>query len=426
MKPYWPHVLQLRAAHLHAQGAYVEDLLSVRACCQVPHAHGVAALELAPGGEGDVIVTRLEAVFESGAIASVGADAPLRRAVVTRSDRTLDVYVGLPRAVLRGRNVSGEGEPQRSTRFVASPAKHAEDLPVMQARPELLFEGESLDGFEVLRLGRVRCFGQTVRVEANVFPTALFVRASSALFERLHGLVVACERRCGELAGYRADHPIRLGAVASSELPSLQLAVVLHQHMPRLADIAGRRAAHPHALYQQLVALHGALSAFDMPDIAPAYEHHDQGPVFRWLFDRVTALVETVARDQTTILKFGRVDESRFRLPFDARTLAGKRPLLVLRGADETFLREKVPNLLKMASTAAIRPLLNSSVRGVAVAVEFDPPDVVPRQQGVVAYRIDTRDKLWQDIEDRQHIELQLLGAPASVEAFLYGVERVA
>jgi hypothetical protein len=58
--------------------------------------------------------------------------------------------------------------------------------------------------------------------------------------------------------------------------------------------------------------------------------------------------------------------------------------------------------------------------------VEFEPPDIVPRQEGVVAYRIDTRDKLWQDIEDRQFIELQIIGAPPSLEAFLYGVERVA
>jgi predicted component of type VI protein secretion system len=119
------------------------------------------------------------------------------------------------------------------------------------------------------------------------------------------------------------------------------------------------------------------------------------------------------------------VDESRFRLPFDRTQLAGTRPLLVLRGADEVFLREKVPALLKMASPTAIKPLLNSAVRGVAVAVEFEPPEVVPRQEGVVAYRIDTRDKLWQDIEDRQHVELQLVGAPKSLEAFLYSIERL-
>ncbi len=102
----------------------------------------------------------------------------------------------------------------------------------------------------------------------------------------------------------------------------------------------------------------------------------------------------------------------------------GKRPLLVLSGADEEFLRERVPSLLKMASPSAILPLLGSAIRGVAVAVEFEPPAVIPRRRGAVAYRLDVRDPLWLDIEDRMQIQLNLLGAPASLEAVLYGVER--
>jgi type VI secretion system protein ImpJ len=416
-KPYWPRTMQLRAAHLHTQGAYVEQLLGART-----RAYGITDLELAPGSQGDLVVQRLEALFPSGVVVRGG---PLRRLVPPRGDGAVDVYVGLPRAILRGPNVSLQGGPARSTRFAAPAPKDAADLPAMHARAEILFEGERLEGFELLRLGRVRCFGKSVRLEADVFPTALCVRASSALHEELRSLLRVCERRCDELARYRADHPLRLGAVAASELPSLQLAVLLHQHLPLLADVAARRVAHPHELYRRIVALYGALSAFGAPEIAPPYDHDDQGPAFHWLFERITRLVETAARDKTTILPFGRVDATRFRLPFDRGVLAGKRPLLVLRGAEEDFLREKVPTLLKMASTAAIKPLLNSSIRGVAVAVEFEPPEAVPRQEGVVAYRIDTRDKLWQDIEDRQHIELQLVGAPPSLEAFLYGIERL-
>jgi type VI secretion system protein ImpJ len=424
-KPYWPRTLQLRAAHLHAQGGYVENLVTTRALRHFQHAYGVVDLELAPGSQGDVVVQRLDAVFPSGAVARVERGAALRRVVAAKGDTSVDVYIGLPRAVLRAPNLSLQGGPARSTRFVAPARKDDRDLPAMHARAEILFEGERLEGFELLRLGRVRCFGKSVRLEADVLPTALCVRAPAALHDGLRSLISACEGRCGELARYRADHPLRLGAVVASELPALQLAVILHQHLPLLADIAARRVAHPHELYGRLVALYGALSAFGSPEVAPSYEHEDQGPAFRWLFERITHLVSVAARDRTTILQFGRFDQTRFRLPFDRGDLAGKRPLLVLRGADEEFLREKVPSLLKMASPAAIKPLLNSAIRGVAVAVEFEPPEAVPRAAGVVAYRIDTRDKLWQDIEDRQHIELQLIGAPPSLEAFLYGIERL-
>jgi type VI secretion system ImpJ/VasE family protein len=416
--------MQLRAEHLHAQGAYVEELVSARALRHVSGAYGVVDLDLAPSGEGEIVLQRLEAIFPSGAVARVERAAPLRRAA-PRGEGAATVYLGLPRAVLRGPNVSVPGTTARSTRFVAPARKDERDLPQMHARAEILFEGERLEAFELLRLGHVRSFGKTVRLDADVFPTALCLRASPALHDSLRALLRSCEKRCEELARYRAAHPVRLGTIPVIDLPGLQLAIILHQHLPLLADLEARRTAHPHELYKRLVALYGALSAYAAAEIAPPYDHDDQGSAFQWLFERTTRLIDTVARDRSTILQFGRVDPTRFRLPFDRGDLAGKRPLLVLRGAGEEFLREKVPSLLKMASPIAIKPLLNSAVRGVAVAVEFEPPDIVPRQEGVVAYRIDTRDKLWQDIEDRQFIELQIIGAPPSLEAFLYGIERL-
>ncbi len=52
------------------------------------------------------------------------------------------------------------------------------------------------------------------------------------------------------------------------------------------------------------MALHGALSAFASPEIAPAYDHDDQGRAFPWLFERIARLAHEVARDATTVLPF--------------------------------------------------------------------------------------------------------------------------
>ncbi|HEY1698022.1 MAG TPA: type VI secretion system baseplate subunit TssK [Polyangiaceae bacterium] len=426
MKPYWPRMLQLQPAHLHARDAYVEELLTARTSRCVPHAYGILELEVdtAAGAEGDVVVRRLDAIFPSGAVARVAMPAPLRRKVAGAGDASLDVFLGLPRALLRAPNVSLEGGPVRSTRFVAPARKDSSDLPGMRANPEILFEGESLEGFEVLRLGRVARFGKSVRFEPGALPTVLRVAASAGLREGLREVVQACERRREELVRYRADHPLKLGAVVPMELPALQLSVILQRYLPLLSDCAARRSAHPHALYGTLVAMHGALSAFGSPEIAPPYEHDDQGRV-PWLFERIARLAHEAARDATTVLPFQRTGETTFRLAFKRGDLAGKRPMLVLRGADEAFLRDRVPSLLKMASPAAIKSILHSALRGAAVAVEFDPPPVIPRQEDVVAYRIDLRDRHWLDIEDRMEVQLQMAGAPPTLEAFLYGVERL-
>ena len=427
MKPYWPATMQLQPAHLHAQGAYVEDLLTARTLRRAQHAYGILELDIdaAAGAEGDVVVRRLDAIFPSGAVAHVDASATLRRRVTAAGDASLDVYVALPHAIARGPNVSLQGGPARSTRFVAPARRDSSHLPPMRTNPEILFEGESLEEFEVLRLGRVARFGKSLRFEPGALPTVLRVAASVVVGDGLRELVQACDRRREELVRYRADHPLKLGAVVPLELPGLQLSVVLQRYLPLLRDYAARRCVHPHALYRTLVGLHGALSAFASPEIAPAYDHEDQGRAFPWLFERIARLAHEAARDATTVLPFRRMDETTFRLAFKRGDLAGKRPMLVLRGGDEAFLRDRVPSLLKIASPAAIKSILHSALRGVAVAVEFDPPPIIPRQADVVAYRIDLRDRHWLDIEDRMEIQLQLVGAPVTLEAFLYGIERL-
>jgi type VI secretion system protein ImpJ len=429
MKPYWPKTMQLLPAHLHARDGYLEDLLATRAERRIPHVYGLLELELdeAALGKGDIVVRSLEAIFPSGAAAHVEPMAPLQRALAPGgTDGAVDVYVALPLPVVRGPNVSEAGGPVRSTRFVAPRPKDDADLPAMRTNPEILFEGERLEGFEVLRIGRARYFGKSVRLERDALPTALHVRASGALYDGLRALLQVIDGRRKELVRYRVDHPMNLGAVVAAELPALQLSVALHRYAPVLAELAARRSAHPHELYDVLVALHGALLAFAQPEIAPSYDHDDQGRMFPWLFERVTRLADESARDRTTVLPFQRVDDVTFRLSFQRADLVGKRPLLVLQGPDEGFLRERVPSLLKMASPSGITSLLHSALRGVPIAEEFEPPPVVPRRQGVVAYRIDVRDKHWLDIEDRMQIQLHLAGAPPGIEAFLYAVERLA
>jgi len=431
MKPHWPRTLQLRPAHLQARDGYVEDLLSLRTRRCIPDSYGIAdlALDEAAMAGGEIVVRRLEAIFPSGLVVHIHGQAPLRRLIpdaAAGAKSTRDVYIAVPRVILRGPNVTEEEGPGRSTRYVATAAEDASDIAWLRAKPEILFQEELHEGVEALRLGRAETIGRRTRIERDVLPTILRVRASSALEGGLRSLIQAFEARHRELARYRADHPFHLASVAAADLPSLQLSVILQRHLPLLIDVALRRSAHPRELYEILVAAHGALLAFGILEIAPPYDHDDPGSVFPWLFERIEKRVNEAARDGTTVLPFQRVNETTFRLSFARGDLVGKRPLLVLSGADEGFLRERVPSLLKMASPAAISPLLHSAVGGVAIAVEFEPPAAIPSRRGAVAYRINVRDVLWLDIEDRLQIQLNLIGAPPSLEVFLYGVERVA
>jgi type VI secretion system protein ImpJ len=429
MKPYWPRTLHLLPAHLQARDAYGEDLLALRGQLGVPDAHGVLrlAVDEVAGARAEIVIQRLRAIMPSGLLVQCDPGAPLRRAVAidpggARTSR--DFYVAVPRPVLRGPNVTFAGGPARSTRYVTT-KELSSGWAGMAAQVEILLEDELHDGVETLRVGRVDCLGQSLRFDRDAIPTVLRVGAAGALERGVTKLVAAIENRCRELVRHRADHPLNLLAVDAEELPALQLSVALQRYLPLLSDIAARNA-HPHALYEMLVAFHGALVTLGPGlEVAPPYDHERPEAVFPWLFERITRLVEQAARSHTVILPFKRQNANVFKLTFEPKDLAGKRLLLVLQGPDEGFLRDRVPSLIKMASPTALDPLRDSAVRGVAVAVEFEPPSSVPRKQGVVAYRIDVRDPLWLDVEDRGQVQLSLHGAAPSLEAFLYGVERV-
>jgi type VI secretion system ImpJ/VasE family protein len=430
MKPFWPRTLQLFPVHLQARDAYIESLLGRRVDRAASDGYGLIdlAFDEAALARGDFVVPRLEAVFPSGLVAYADAESPLQcnaSAALAGTSAPVRVYVGVPKAVMRGPNVSQGGALAQSVRYIASHARgDAGAIPWIRGQAELLFQHQPLDRFETLTLGSIQRIGTTLRFDRGVLPTVLRVSASDALAALLRRLVDALNRRQQELSRYRADHPLNLQAVAPSDLPGLQLAVIVQRYLPLLSELTERRFAHPRELYQVLVALYGALVAFGATDLPPSYDHDEPGKVFPWLFDRIETRVDEAARDKTTSLRFERVDEVTFRLSFDRAALVGKRPFLVASGADETFLRDRVPALLKMATPTAILPLLNSALRGVAIAVEFEPPAVIPRRRDTVAYRLDVRDPLWLDIEDRLQIQLHVLHAPPTLEFVLYGVER--
>jgi predicted component of type VI protein secretion system len=236
--------------------------------------------------------------------------------------------------------------------------------------------------------------------------------------------VTVMEQRKRELLQLRADHPFRIADVQAAELPGLRLLALIQRYLPLLREQAARPSVPPRELYGVVVGLHGALSVSDTDERLPPYEHEKLADSLPKLFREIQTLIDELARDRTTTLPFERVDASTFRLNFEREALVGKRPFLVASGADAAFLRDRIPSLLKMASPSAMPSLLQSALRGVGIAVEFEPSYAIPRRADVVTYRLDVRDPLWLDIEDRRSVLLHVPQAAPTLSFVLYGIER--
>jgi type VI secretion system ImpJ/VasE family protein len=422
MKPFWPRTRQLQPVHLQARDTYVEELLQLRMASLAPASYGVLELTTddAAWARGTVAFKSLAAIFPSGLMVACRS--------LTRNGASLprgasSVFLTVPRTVLRGPNVMANTATEGIMRYRAQgEAKE----PWLAPEVRVLFEGEEMEPMETLHLGRVERSGVRVQWETGSIPTVARVRGSSILQSRLKQLIAALEQRKGELLRLRAERPLRLFEIANQDLLELELLIVIQRHLALFVDASRHPTFTPGELYELLVSIHGSLTVFAAEDHAPPpFVHEKPVDSLPWLFSEIRTLLDEAARDRTTVLPFERVDPFTFRLTFAREALVGKRPFLVASGADEPFIRDRVPSLLKMASPAAMPSLLHSALRGVSVAAEFEPAPAIPRRSDVMAYRIDVRDPLWLDIEDRCAIVLHVPQAPPSLNFVLYGIERL-
>jgi predicted component of type VI protein secretion system len=237
--------------------------------------------------------------------------------------------------------------------------------------------------------------------------------------------IAEVEQKIAGLLAARQSAPLDSARFSPSQGPALHLLSLLQQYRPLLRDMQARLRTHPRELYDALAALVGALDVHGegRPAPVPLYNASDCGAVFKELTERLTGLLSRTAIDRALAFPFKRVDESTFRVALRPEAFAGRRPFLVASGADEQILRDRVPSLAKIASSAAMEPLLNSSVRGVSIAVEFDPPPELPTRRAFVCYRLDVRDRHWADIRERLDMVVHLPIKSPTLELTLYALE---
>jgi len=426
-KPAWPPSLKLTSQHLEAREEFLEDLLTHRVA-QVSHGdHGLVEVvmddESLAGGE--VVITKLVVVFRNGALAT--HEGELRFALTSALGdigTTVDLFVEWPSRSFDGSSVVDEiaATTARWRRVdETTPAGTMSTLaPALR-----LTAGSAGDHGERLLIGRFVRGANGVGFVDDVVPPLLALRAFAPLSSAAGRAAGAVSARVAELLAARANTPLEPTRFALSQAPALHLLSLLQRYFVRLEDMQARRLVHPREFYEVLVTLVGELSAVaeGRPEPMPAYDHDAPGGAMRELIERLEYLLARSARENVMAFPFKRIDDTTYRARLRPEAFIGRRPFLVASGLDEQTLRDKVPALAKIASGAAINQLLQSSVRGVNIAVEFDPPAELPTRRSFVCYRLDVRDRYWSDIRERLDMVVHLPIQSKTLELTLYAVE---
>jgi type VI secretion system protein ImpJ len=419
----WPPSLKLMPQHLELHDEYVERLMEARAKIGGRATYGWLSMSVddAALAEGRLVLSNVAAVFPSGTL--VRHEGALEADVgASLADASSSASVWL---VLSKLAPDAPGIATDNIESVARYRRVTEGAEAALVPFVRLVHAPPGDDEEALLVGQFERRTNGIDFSSSAMPALLAVSAFAPLVALLDKTIEGFERRIAELLASRDRTPLDVARFAPAQGPALQLLVTLQQHLPVLVDLRARRVAHPEELFEVLASVTGALSSVTdvRPEPVPAYEHENMGAVFADLVERTLLLTARTARERLMTFPLKRLDDTTYRAQLRAEAFVGRRHYLVATGADEQVLRERVPSLAKIATGAALNSLLQSSVRGVAIAVEFDPPAELPSRRSFVCYRLDVRDRYWADIRERLDLVVHLPIAAPTLELTLYAIE---
>ena len=435
-KPLWYPRLRLMPHHFEFGDAYHETLLSDRLATVHEFAWGIVELQVAPRAieSGQFVLSKLRAILPDGTPVEIDEESgrQLGRAFDAVGDgESLDVYIGVPLAAADAPNVDQNGDPRTLRRYIEEKAKVSDlvtgrdSIDVSWARPNvcLLFEGERLDSFSVLRCARlVRPRKGRVTLDQRFVPSVLTLRASPALVSGTRAILQGLTMRQASLVAQRTQPA--LAEMSGPDALRYWMASVVGSFVPRVADLLEQNA-HPHVAYGVLAELQGALAAFTPTGTTEVakFNYLDLSSTFDSLFASILQILETLGQQQYREIPLRRHDDRLIYGELREPTIFRNEFFLGVVGADVESLRQQAPRLLKIAAWDEVTSLISSAVGGVGIKHEYRAPSVLPSRPGVLYFRLDRSSAAWSAIARKATIGIYHPPDLGSFEVSLFAVD---
>jgi type VI secretion system protein ImpJ len=419
-KPIWTEGLFVSQHHFQVQDLYHEELLRERVAGLRRFEWGILDLEVDDRllTAGQFRLKRLAAVWPDGTIVRCGgpSEPPTPEArpfegVFEAESATLEVLVGLSAETASPANVADPGEPPANRRFGRTTENVADfntggspqELEFAVPNVRVLFGPERQDNVATLPVAQlVRQPGGRVIVRDNFVPPT--IRASSAPFlsNGLQRVLAAMASRQRELAAGRKQRHSTSIEFHFTDARRFWLLHTLNASIPVLTHLLDTQRAHPEEIYLALASLVGQLSTF-APDADPAavprFDYTALGEVFEQLFARVLSLLSLDQTQVYTEIALEKRQDGMYvgRIP-EARVTNHTFFVAVKAGLPEPIIRERVPQLLKMAGWNHIYEVVKQARHGVRAEVEWNPSSSLPLRPGLCFFRLRQEGPFWEEV----------------------------
>jgi type VI secretion system protein ImpJ len=356
-------------------------------------------------------------------------DLPASRALgeyfAANSD-ALDVYLAIPEARVRARNVTipgkeqanGDGGQPAATRYLAETRLMIdenlgdEEKPVQVGRRtfRLLFDNEYRDGFSCLRIARVTRSAAGVPIlDPEFVAPSLNLASSRYLSMLLRRQIEILAAKSATLSAPRRQRGKVLAEFTASETAHFWLLHTVNSFLPEIKHIWKVRHGHPEAAYLAMLRLAGALTTFSLeghPENLPDYDHDDLGHCFTLLDTQIRKLLDAVIPQRFVAVPLEMSDrylwtgtvredqyfrDSQFFLAISAKM-----------GVDD--LIRKVPQLVKISSNDEVQRVIRHALPGVTLRHTPSPPDAIPMRLENQYFLLNQGGPLWEGITQSRQI----------------------
>ena len=418
-KPIWTEGLLVSQHHFQVQDHYHEALLRERVSGVRRFHWGIVDVEIDARlfEAGQFGLRSLHAIWPDGLIAichgPAGDVLPEPRPFENQfapNGTHLDVLVAVP-SEDSAANLSAPGEPpgqRRFSRVVRSvddfnSGGQVQEVDVGVPNLRILFGTERREKLSTLPIAQlVRQSNGQIVIRDTFVPPVLHISAAPFLTSGLRRVLGAITTKQRELAAARKQrHP---GSIEFhfTDARSFWLLHTLNAKVPVLAHLLDTPNVHPEEVYLALASLVGELSTF-APDADPAaiprFAYSELGEVFELLFARVLSLLSIDSVPVYAEVPLERRQDGMFLGKIPEPRLTNHEFFVAVRSnLPEPLLRERVPQLLKVAGWKHIADVVKQARHGVRTEVEWSPSASLPVKPGTCFFRLRREGPYWEEI----------------------------
>lgn len=434
----WSEGMYLAPHHFQAQARYFEHSVQFANASLWSEPYGLISQQLDEDAlrNGTVAVSSARGVFTDGLPFDMPApdDLPLPRGVADMFPPTRDklvVYLAVPAWVEGSTNCASGSEVSETTRFIGSELVVPDEITGTDEKTvrlgrknvRLLFDTESIDGFNVLTLARVmRSASGRFVYDSTFIPACLQITASDRLMEILRVLIEILEEKAAVLLQGRSGSAGKFQAgMSSGDVASFWFQHTINASLAPLRHIFHSKRGHPEELFMEMSRLGAALCTFGLqshPRSLPLYDHRNLDRCFDELNDHILRHLEIVVPTRTLSIPLHAVGNYLWNGDItDQRCLDRAKWIFSIHSPiGEAELISKTPHLVKFCSARFVPELVRRALPGMHLTHLPVPPSALSAKVDHQYFQIDRSGPCWEHIVVTRQVGIYVPGELRSPE----------